>query len=120
MKSKFLIIAVIAFLVLFLVMLFSPAESSPFAPQSLYADNGISITLQGADTAGLKLSIDNQGSESIHVYGDSAVMLNDDNAAALNVSHVDDMSIRLGLTPWHGSGFSTADTLSSDIVQIIQ
>lgn len=74
MKSKFLIIAVVVFLVLFLVMLFSPAGSSSFTPQSLYADNGISITLQGADTSGLKLSIDNQGAESIHVYGDSAVI----------------------------------------------
>lgn len=272
MKSKFLIIAVVVFLVLFLVMLFSPAESSSFTPRSLYADNGISITLQGANTAGLKLSIDNQGSESIHVYGDSAVingfsipallmqdvysgktanstvhfdsavlsaagistvadvnlyihitdenerdiydgrvsatldnsyvqpvdssgvvvyssddyfisarpndldnprnaaiiyvenktdnrlslvcdslsingkmlngmfslqnveaqsraqfildpytlkMLNDDNAAAMSVSHVDDMSIRLGLTPWHGTTISTADMFSTDVIQII-
>lgn len=46
-------------------------------------------------------------------------MLNDDNAAAMTVSHVDDMSIRLRLTPWHGSSFSTADMFSSDVIQII-
>lgn len=273
MKSKFLIVAIVAFLALILFNAGSPAETSTFTPSTLYADNGISIMLQGADTSGLKLSIDNQFAENIRIYCanavingfsipallsqdvysgktanstvhfDSAVlstagistiadvnlyihitdenerdiydgrvsatldssyvqpidssgvvvyssedyfisarpndlnnprraaiiyvenktdnrlslvcdslsingkmlngmfslqnveaqsraqfildpytlkMLNDDNAAAMSVSHVDDMSIRLGLTPWHGSSFSTADMFSSDVIQIIQ
>lgn len=44
---------------------------------------------------------------------------NDDNAAAMDISHVEDMAIQLGLTPWNGNSFSTADTFSSDVVHII-
>ena len=74
MKSKFLIVAIVAFLALILFNAGSPAETSTFTPSTLYADNGISIMLQGADTSGLKLSIDNQFAENIRIYCANAVI----------------------------------------------
>lgn len=41
------------------------------------------------------------------------------NNSSSGVSHVDDMSIQLGLTPWSGSSFSTIGTIETDAVQII-
>lgn len=45
--------------------------------------------------------------------------LSDNNEEILNVSHVDEMSIQLQLAPWYGTGFSTADMFTSEVVKII-
>lgn len=73
MKSKFVPIAVITLIVLLLIQLSQPAESS-FEPITMYDNDGITISLQSANASSLKMRIDNMSSANIHIYGESSVI----------------------------------------------
>lgn len=121
MRKK--IFPIIGAIVLALLLVPRRADIVPaFSPLTLYSNNGISVTLQDASASGLTLHIDNQSSEDIHVYGESAVIngftfpallmqdvytgktadteIHIDSAAleAANVSTIADMSLYIHIT----------------------